>query len=88
MELKLKLEEKHSVSGGYYSGSFMKLASKEASKTLQLRPCRFPALSGWQREELSELRHSALTRCKSEKSTRVSTRARWESYGQCGGKAL
>ena len=36
MELKLKLEEKHSVSGGYYSGSFMKLASKEASKTFRL----------------------------------------------------
>jgi len=36
MELKLKVEEKHSVSGGYYSESFMKLASKEASKTFRL----------------------------------------------------
>jgi len=49
MELKLKLEEKDSVSGGYYSGRFMKLASKQASKTCELRPYRFPALSEWHR---------------------------------------
>ena len=88
MELKLKLEEKHSVSGSYYSGRFMKLASKQASKTCELRPYRFPALSEWHREEFSELRPSALTRCESEKSTRASIRTRWESYGRCGGKAL
>ena len=65
-----EVRKKHSASS-CYSGSFMKLAFKEASKTFRLLPCRLPALWEWHMEEFPEPRPSALTRSKSNKLSQV-----------------